>query len=164
MTALKNPRNMVGYMIGFAVFLILLPIVMWKVSDGGTRSTLQIAILILLACAGLGLSVWSIVYMRLVGEGNPMDVFNHELAPRTKKLMTDGPYKICRNPMLLGVLLYYVGILIFLRSFKALLVFLAFAAVMAFQVRREEARLEHDFGQVYREYKRNTKRIIPFIW
>ena len=32
------------------------------------------------------------------------------------------------------------------------------------QVNREEARLEQDFGDAYREYCRRTKKLIPFIW
>lgn len=32
--------------------------------------------------------------MKHVGKGNPFDAMGHEVAPRTKHLMTDGPYKI----------------------------------------------------------------------
>ena len=35
---------------------------------------------------------------------------------------------------------------------------------MMFQVRREEERLEQDFGEMYTEYCRKTKKLIPFIW
>lgn len=35
----------------------------------------------ILAVVGIGLSVWSIVYMKRVGQGNPFDAFNHEVAP-----------------------------------------------------------------------------------
>ena len=64
---------------------------------------MRLLILIILAIIGIGLSIWSIVYMKNVGGGNPFDAFNHEVAPRTSSLMTDGPYGICRNPMLLGM-------------------------------------------------------------
>ena len=78
--------------------------------------------------------------------------------------MTDGPYRICRNPMLLGVFVYYIGLLIYLRSMKAVVVFVLFFAVMMVQVSSEEKRLEQDFGEEYREYKERTKKLIPFIW
>ena len=113
---------------------------------------------------GIGLSVWSIVYMRLVGKGNPMDAFDHELAPRTSVLMTEGPYKLCRNPMLLGVLVYYLGLLIWLRSWRAAGVFAIFFFVMMRQVGSEEKRLERDFGEAYRTYRAGTKKLIPYIW
>ena len=93
-----------------------------------------------------------------------MDAFNHEVASRTSNLMTDGPYRICRNPMLLGVFVYYIGLLIYLRSMKAVVVFVLFFAVMMVQVSSEEKRLEQDFGEEYREYKERTKKLIPFIW
>ena len=100
----------------------------------------------------------------MVGKGNPMDAFNHEIAPRTRELMTRGPYRICRNPMLLGVFIYYAGILICLRSWQATVIFAAFFAIMMLQVSKEEKRLEQDFGDDYREYKKKTKKLIPFIW
>ena len=93
-----------------------------------------------------------------------MDAFNHEVAPRTSNLMTDGPYRICRNPMLLGVFIYYLGLLILLWSWKALIVYAIYVAIMMVQVRQEEKRLLQDFGEEYREYCRKTKKLIPFIW
>jgi protein-S-isoprenylcysteine O-methyltransferase Ste14 len=102
--------------------------------------------------------------MKNVGKGNPMDAFNHEVAPRTVNLMTDGPYRICRNPMLLGVFIYYIGLLICLQSWKAAVVFVAFFAVMMLQVNREEKRLKEDFGEAYIDYCKKTKKLIPYIW
>jgi protein-S-isoprenylcysteine O-methyltransferase Ste14 len=84
----------------------------------------------------------------------------HEVAPRTKHLMTDGPYKISRNPMLSGTYLYYIGVLIALWTGWALLVFAIIATVMMLQVRSEEKRLEADFGQEYLDYKKRTGRFI----
>ena len=114
----------------------------------------------LIALAGLALSVWSIVYMKRVGKGNPFDAMGHEVAPRTKHLMTDGPYKLSRNPMLSGTYLYYAGIVVALWSGWALLVFAVVAGLMSLQVRSEEKRLEADFGDEYLEYKKRTGRFI----
>lgn len=83
---------------------------------------------------GLVLSVWTIIYMRHKGDGNPMDAFNHEIAPRTKHLMTDGPYKINRNPMLTGIFIYLIGICIWLWTWQSVAVFVAFVAIMSVQV------------------------------
>ncbi len=157
-------RNLAGYLIGFVLFVVLVPAIMWLVSGDVEFGVARTIVFVILAVAGIGLSIWSIVYMRNVGKGNPMDAFNHEVAPRTSELMTDGPYAICRNPMLLGVLVYYLGVVIALASLGSALVFVAYALIMALQVAREEKRLEEDFGDAYLEYKRNTKRIIPFVW
>ena len=99
--------------------------------------------------------------MKRVGRGNPLDAFNHELAPRTQRLMTEGPYRLCRNPMLAGVLLYYAGLQIWLLSWRSLLLFLLFLLIMLFQVRREEQRLARDFGAAYLKYKRATPAFLP---
>lgn len=157
-------RDIAGYLIGLVLFLILIPFLMWKLSGDVEPSAVQIICLIAMALVGISLSIWSIVYMRNVGKGNPMDAFNHEIASRTSTLMKDGPYKICRNPMLLGVFIYYIGLLIYLMSWKAVLVFVLFFVIMMIQVSSEEKRLEQDFGEEYRDYKGKTKKLIPYIW
>lgn len=67
---------------------------------------------LLLMIPGLVLSIWSIVHMKKVGEGNPFDAYNHEVA------------------------------------------------LLTLQVRSEEKRLEADFGDEYREYKKRVPRYI----
>ena len=153
-----------GYLLGFVLFVLALPLGMWLLAGRPAFAGLGLIFFIGMGAAGLALSVWAIVYMRRVGRGNPMDAFGHSLAPRTSSLMTEGPYKLCRNPMLLGVIVYYFGLLIFLRSGLADLVFAAFFLVMLKQVDSEEKRLERDFGEEYRKYKAETKKLIPFLW
>lgn len=122
----------------------------------------QWIILIIFAIIGITLSIWSIVYMKNVGKGNPFDAFNHEVAPRTSALMTNGPYGICRNPMLAGVFIYHIGVLIALLSWGALIVFVLEVLIMTIQVRKEEQRLKNDFGDEYLQYMKHTFRFLPF--
>ena len=96
-------RQFLGYILGFAIFIAGIPLCMWWVS--GMPSLCEIPVLrlilgVIVALAGLAVSVWSIVHMKRVGKGNPFDAMGHEVAPRTKHLMTDGPYRYSRNPML----------------------------------------------------------------
>lgn len=158
-------RDVIGYVLGLVIFIIGIPFVMYLAS--GSPSLAQITlvqwiILILLAVAGVGLSIWSIVYMKNVGKGNPFDAFNHEVAPRTSSLMTDGPYGICRNPMLLGVFVYHFGVLMALLSFGAAIIFILEIFIMTVQVKKEEQRLINDFGDEYLEYAKHVKRFLPF--
>ena len=76
--------------------------------------------------------------------------------------MTEGPYRLSRNPMLSGTYLYYIGVLIALWDGWSLLVFIIVAGLMTLQVRSEERRLEADFGDDYLEYKKRTGRFITF--
>ncbi len=157
-------REAVGYLLGLVMFIVLIPALMYWASGGAAPSKAGVICLAVLAVIGIGLSVWSIVYMRIIGKGNPMDAFDHEVAPRTSRLMTRGPYRICRNPMLLGVFIYYIGVVIIIWAWQALAVFIAYFCVMMIQVNFEEKRLERDFGDEYRDYKKQTKKLIPFIW
>jgi protein-S-isoprenylcysteine O-methyltransferase Ste14 len=156
-------KQVLGYFLGFAIFIVGIPALMWLVSGRPAFTDLPTGRLIvsaLIAIAGLSLSVWSIVYMKHVGKGNPFDAMGHEAAPRTKHLMTEGPYKLSRNPMLSGTYLYYVGIVVVFWTWWALLVFAVVASLMMLQVRSEEKRLEADFGDEYFEYKERTGRFI----
>ena len=102
--------------------------------------------------------------MKNVGGGNPFDAFNHEVAPRTSSLMTDGPYGICRNPMLLGVFIYHIGVLIAILSVGAVVVFIIELLIMNFQVKKEEQRLKKDFGKDYEDYVKCSNRFFPKMW
>ena len=158
-------RDLIGYLLGLIIFIIGIPGVMFLASgspDLAKIGLLQVLILIILAVIGIVLSVWSIIYMKNVGGGNPFDAFNHEVAPRTSSLMTDGPYGICRNPMLLGVFIYHIGVLIALLSFWALVIFIIEIIIMDVQVKKEEQRLNRDFGEEYEKYTKSVKRFLPF--
>ena len=156
-------KQVLGYFLGFAIFIAGIPSLMWVVSGRPSWSDIPVTRLCLsafLVLAGLSLSVWSIVYMKRVGKGNPFDAMGHEVAPRTKHLMTDGPYRLSRNPMLSGTYLYYIGIVLAFWNWWALLVFAVVACMMVLQVRSEEKRLEADFGEEYLQYKKRTGRFI----
>lgn len=158
-------KQILGYLLGFSIFIVGIPALMWWVSGMPALAEIPVMRMYLgavIALAGLYISIWSIVYMKRVGKGNPFDAIGHEVAPRTKHLMTDGPYKLSRNPMLSGTYLYYIGHLLAVWNWWALLVFAVIAAVMMLQVRSEEKRLEADFGEEYLKYKQKTGRFITF--
>ena len=162
---MKKLREIAGYTLGGLMFVLLIPTLMWLASgrpDLCDVPAWRIVVATVLAVLGLSLSMWSIVYMRHKGDGNPMDAFGHEVAPRTKHLRTEGPYRLSRNPMLTGSFIYYAGICVGLWTWQALLVFVAFIIIMLLQVRSEEKRLRKDFGEEYEAYCRRTGRFWPF--
>ena len=89
-----NKSHLLGYLLGLLIFVIGIPALMWWVSGRPwpyvPDSAIQCIAAGLLMVCGLALSIYSIVYMRVVGKGNPFDAYNHEVAPRTKRLMTKG--------------------------------------------------------------------------
>ena len=162
---MKTLKEIFGYLLGGILFVCLIPSIMWIASGRPElfpAETLRLVVGAILAIDGLAISVWSIVYMRYKGNGNPMDAFGHEVAPRTKHLMTDGPYRLSRNPMLTGTLVYLIGICTWLWTWQALAVFIIFVLIMLVQVRTEESRLRRDFGEEYEAYCRRTGRFLPF--
>lgn len=158
---MKQLRDILGYLLGLVLFVALMPTLMWLAS-GRPAFWVEVAAKDFVAwgmmLCGLLLSIWTIVYMKLRGKGNPMDAFGHEVAPRTQHLMTDGPYRLNRNPMLTGTLAYLAGFAIWLWHWQALIVWLLFFTIMFIQVISEERRLHRDFGEEYKEYCRHTRR------
>lgn len=162
---MRKARELLGYALGGLMFVLLIPTLMWLASGQPELCAIPVwkmVMSIVFAVLGLSLSVWSIVYMRRKGDGNPMDAFGHEVAPRTKHLMTEGPYRLCRNPMLTGSFVYYAGVCICLWTWQASLVFIGFIIIMLLQVCSEEKRLRRDFGEEYEAYCRRTGRFGPF--
>ena len=161
---METIRNILGYLLGLLVFVCGVPALMWLVSGRGCAywpsCGAQWVVALLLAVAGIALSIYSIVYMKRVGKGNPFDAYNNELAPRTRHLMTQGPYHFSRNPMLLGIYVFDIGVLLFLLSWLSVLVFVAEVILLTIQVGFEEKRLETDFGQEYLNYKCRTGKYL----
>ena len=161
MHTVKILKEIAGYLLGGLLFVGLVPMVMWLVSGMPALhhiGALRASVTGLLMIGGLSLSIWTIVYMRRRGKGNPMDAFGHEVAPRTQHLMTDGPYRLNRNPMLTGTLTYLAGVVVWLWTWQAAVVWLLFLAIMMVQVVSEERRLHRDFGDEYDAYRRRTRR------
>ena len=154
-------RDILGYILGLVLFVELMPALMWLASgrpELWSENAGKAIIVCALMFCGLLLSIWTIVYMKLRGKGNPMDAFGHEVAPHTQHLMTDGPYRLNRNPMLTGTFVYLIGALVWLWRWQALLVFAVFVAIMMVQVFSEERRLRRDFGKEYEEFCKIRRR------
>lgn len=125
---------------------------------------LRWGLIVLLLAGGLSFGISSIVYLNVKGEGGPLEVANIEINPKTKKLVTSGPYRFTRNPMLLGTFLMYFAFAIFTNSLTAVFLVIVFAAFMLLVVvRKEEARLLKDFGSSFEQYRKRTPKIIPWV-
>ena len=68
--------NILGYLLGLLIFVIGIPALMWWVSDRPWSyfpdTVIQYIVAVLLMLGGLALSIYSIIYMRAVGKGNPL--------------------------------------------------------------------------------------------
>ena len=79
----------------------------------------------------------------------------------TTALVTDGPYRLTRNPMYLGFTLLYLGIAFWVNSVWPVFSLPLILVVMQRAViAREEAYLATLFGDEYRAYRRRVRRWI----
>ena len=69
-------KQVLGYLLGFSIFIIGIPALMWWVAGMPVVYDIPVGRIYLGALVGLtGLttSIWSIIYMKRVGKGNPFD-------------------------------------------------------------------------------------------
>lgn len=101
----------------------------------------------LLFLAGVRLRLWGALYLG---------------GRRTRVLVTDGPFSVCRNPLYLGSFLVALSVAVRLRS---LLVALAVAVAAALYtlgtIRQEERMLRAAFPTTYPAYAAPRRRFLP---
>ncbi|HEY72322.1 MAG: hypothetical protein DRJ03_15615 [Chloroflexi bacterium] len=74
-------------------------------------------------------------------------------------LVTEGVFRISRNPMYLGFVLILIGIGVLMESLTPYVIVLAFAILMdRMYIRVEERMIAEEFGAEWEEYKRSTRR------
>ena len=133
-------------------------------STGGERwrfesSLAVVAVCLVLAVLGLSLGLWTVWVQFRYARGTPVPIM------ATKKLLTEGPYSLCRNPMAFGTFVFYFGIAAATSSFRAVLAVAVFViALLAYIKVIEEKEVSFRFGDEYAQYKQSTPFIIPRLW
>jgi protein-S-isoprenylcysteine O-methyltransferase Ste14 len=80
---------------------------------------------------------------------------------RSSALVTDGAFRVTRNPMYLGMILILVGVALLLGSLTPLLVAAGFAAIIETRfIPVEERMLAETFGDAWTAYCGKTRRWI----
>ena len=134
--------------------LLVVAFELW-LNDG--RIPLQAGYLPLLAWGYLQYRLSGRYRLRLGGGGPGMD-------RPPDKLVTSGPFALCRNPMYLGHLIFLAGLALSLRSWVGAALALGTAAWLQLRVRRDERRLAERFGEPYMQYCFRVKRWIPAVF
>ena len=80
------------------------------------------------------------------------------------RMISSGLFSFVRHPVYLGALLIYIGMLAFLLSPLALLVFIAVFFLYDWLAQDEEARMLKVFGQRYEDYRLQTPRWLPRLF
>ena len=107
---------------------------------------------------GFIISLWGILAMKL---GN----FN--IQPEVKvnaHFVSNGPYRIVRNPMYTGLILFFGAAVISNYSAIHFGVFTILVIVLIEKIKMEEKFLSVKFGDIYLKYKEKTYRLIPVLF
>jgi protein-S-isoprenylcysteine O-methyltransferase Ste14 len=110
----------------------------------------------LLVILGFSLGFWSVITQLTRGRGTPLPVMP------TQELLTEGPFRYCRNPMTLGTILAYLGIGVAAGTVAGTSLVLGLAGALLVYVKRcEEGELTERFGEAYQAYRREVPFIVP---
>ena len=81
-----------------------------------------------------------------------------------QQLVKDGLYKHIRHPLYLGEILRNFGIVSIFSSGYGVLLVIVGTVFLLLRIKLEEEMLIEAFGPDYEDYKRKTKRLVPYIY
>jgi protein-S-isoprenylcysteine O-methyltransferase Ste14 len=85
-------------------------------------------------------------------------------APRLEKLVTGGPYRFVRHPMYTGLLCLALGLSLITQSLACFAIFGIYLLLIARLIDLEEAELQRAYGDQYRQYQRDVRKLVPYVY
>jgi protein-S-isoprenylcysteine O-methyltransferase Ste14 len=142
--------------VGFVIVYLLIRFGILKGHRAVVSSPVLQGVGMVLFLTGLGLAVWARVHLGR-NWGTPMS------EKVDAALVTSGPYQYIRNPIYSGIILAAIGTTVAI-SWYWLVVVVLMGTYFVYSAIVEEQTMERLFPDTYPEYKRSTKRLIPFIF
>jgi protein-S-isoprenylcysteine O-methyltransferase Ste14 len=142
-----------GTMLAIADLSVFLDYAHWHLMPALRQQALQVAGLVLYACAVAGL-MWTDNYL--------VRHFQGDLSNRP--LMTAGPFGIVRHPRYASLLLAKLGFTLLFASVLAWISLVASILMVRRRIRLEETHLREVFGPGYGSYSERTARLLPRIY
>lgn len=113
-------------------------------------------VLALISASSLG--IWSAVTMSTRGQGTPLP------SSMPRRLVISGPYRFVRNPMAVAGITQGVAVGLISSSWLVVVYALAGSLLWNWLIRpQEEANLEENFAEEFRNYKNNVSCWVPTI-
>ncbi len=147
------------------LFLIVLPYLLLVVSpsvdkrlgmDLLTPGITSILVGGTLMAIGFFFGFWSIVLQLTQGRGTPFPMMP------TQGLLTNGPFRLCRNPMTFGTVVAYLGMAVAAVTPVGVTLVVVLASLLVVYLKKvEENELAERFGEPYQAYRRKVPFIIP---
>jgi protein-S-isoprenylcysteine O-methyltransferase Ste14 len=149
---------------GFALFFVFAPLALGFVGHLiaaalpiGVPRPVEIAMACFGLSAGFFFLLWAVLTFWRVGRGTPVPLAS------PVKLVTVGPFKYARNPIMLGAVFIYFGLGLVWEGFMTGLVMAAITVVLGTLYHKavEEKELALRFGDEYARYRARTSFLIP---
>ncbi len=115
-------------------------------------------ILLAIQILGLAIGLWGVLAMK-IGNFNIQPEVKH-----SSVFVSRGPYKIIRNPMYTGLLIFFGVSVLSNFNYLRLGVLIALTTVLVLKIFMEEQFLAARFEKEYIVYKKKTYRLIPFVY
>lgn len=146
--------------LGVMLFFAGWPTLVWVSGLGGQGEVFPSLAAVLLSAlffvVGIPWVSWAVFWQLWKGKGTPVP-----LVP-TKEFLPSGPYRYCRNPMMLGFFLYLAGWAALFNRTGSWTAAAILMVLLALEIKLiEEKELAERFGDVYRTYKKKTPFFIP---
>ena len=110
----------------------------------------------ILMAIGFFFGFWSILLQLTQARGTPFPMMP------TQSLLTNGPFRFCRNPMTFGTVSAYLGIAIAAVTPVGVALVLSLASLLVIYLKGvEEKELAERFGQPYLDYMRTVPFLLP---
>jgi protein-S-isoprenylcysteine O-methyltransferase Ste14 len=166
----RERKRIIALILGGIVTVAVLPILLallalcidrWLNLPIVLQYPLNLVISIPILIVGFFWGIWANINLFSKGQGGPIPT----KATETIFLVNSGPYKYCRNPMIFGYVLIFVGLGLLLNSWSLMVLMssIVFGLLIVYVKFKEERDLEKRFGESYKNYKKNTSLLIPWI-
>jgi protein-S-isoprenylcysteine O-methyltransferase Ste14 len=108
--------------------------------------------------SGFGFRVWA---MRVLGRYYTRTL----VATLDQRVVRQGPYRVIRHPGYLGSILVWTGAAASSENlFSILAVMILLAIAYTYRIRTEERMLVETLGKTYMDYRKESWRLLPFVF
>ena len=146
-----------AYIIFASVFISIIVAIYFNISNIAMLPNWVFYIGIIFILLGILLRQWSIYVLGRFFSGVVA-------TQKNQKLIENGPYKFVRHPSYTGALLILIGIGLSVKSWGAVItIIFIFTIAYGYRIYIEEKAMISQFGEEYIQYKKKTKRIVPYI-
>jgi protein-S-isoprenylcysteine O-methyltransferase Ste14 len=116
-----------------------------------------LAIGLAITVGGLGFAVWAREHLGRNWSGTVTFKEGHSL-------IRTGPYRLVRHPIYTGLLVAMIGAAIGRGQLRGLLALGVALLALARKITLEERLLTRHFGDEHRQFQREVKALIPYLW